>query len=137
MAERGTGIPLSAAALPEPVIQCGKHEISRDHQQPPYLAHDLDHGPPPLPQRVIDSHVSWFQPTMSWSVPPCPRNRCGVAFGRQSKAIDAGVKPAHADLWSPPRWNGGQLQPSRCSCREIAAMRSRAERDNGTALSLS
>jgi hypothetical protein len=57
-----------------------------------------------------------------------------IAYARQ---MDARVKPAHDDLWGRRVRNGRQLQPSRCSCREIAAMRSRAERDSGTAFSLS
>jgi hypothetical protein len=57
-----------------------------------------------------------------------------IAYAKQ---MDARVKPAHDDLWVAGFGTAGQLQPSRCSCREIAAMRSRAERDSGTAFSLS
>jgi hypothetical protein len=38
------------ASLPELVIECCEHEVSRQREQPTHAAHDLDHDIAPVPK---------------------------------------------------------------------------------------
>jgi hypothetical protein len=41
---------LLTASLPELVIECCEHEVSRHREQPAHAAHDLDHDIAPVPK---------------------------------------------------------------------------------------
>jgi hypothetical protein len=90
---------LSAAALPEPVIQCRKHELSRHRQQPPYPLTIWTMDRPPYHAGLINApSISCvrLQPTMSSSVPPWRAIVAVWPLGDSQKRLMRGSRPAHA-----------------------------------------